>query len=440
MPDPDHTDPAASANEARARLLALFEAAVQAAHPDTCLAPHLPALGPGERLLVLGAGKAAAAMAAAIERHFAASGALARICGSVATRHGYGVPTRRIAIIEAGHPIPDEASLAAGRKALDLAGTAAPEDRLLVLLSGGASALWAVPLPGFDLAAKQAITKGLLEAGARIADINCVRKHLSAIKGGGLARAAGGRAMLTLAISDVPGDDPAAIGSGPTVGDPTTLDEAIAIAEKHEARLPAGTVARIGRFGRETPAPDDPLFARSRYVLVARPRDALAAAARKAEALGYGVEMLGDALEGEARDLARQHAARARAHLAAGRRVALISGGEATVTVRGTGRGGPNQEYALALALALDSAPGITALAADTDGSDGGRGAADDPAGALVFPDTLARAAARDLNAAIFLENNDSTGFFGALGDLMIRGPTLTNVNDFRVILVDPPA
>lgn len=424
--------------ERRPLLLALYEAAVGAALPEHCLPRHLPEIGRDRRLLVVGAGKAAAAMAQAVEHHYASIGERDRLRGTVATRHGHGRPLARIRLTQAGHPVPDAGSIRAADEALRHVGAAAPDEEILVLLSGGASAIWAAPAAGLSLDDKRATTTALLASGRTIAVMNTVRKHLSRIKGGRLARAANGRRMLTLAISDVPGDDPSVIGSGPTVGDRSRLREARDALVRLEQQVPATVLAALADPRNETVKPGDPCLRRAEYRLVATPRMALEAAATVAARHGYRPLILGDALEGEARDLASTHAALARQHRQRGERVALISGGEVTVTVTGRGRGGSNQEYALALAIGLDGADGIAAIAADTDGSDGGTGAVDDPAGGLVFNSTLARARGLDLNAADFLADNDSGGFFGRLGDLVARGPTYTNVNDFRAILVDP--
>jgi hydroxypyruvate reductase len=308
---------------------------------------------------------------------------------------------------------------------------------VLVLMSGGASALWTAPVAGVAFADKQALTKDLLRCGARISEINTVRRHISRIKGGKLAAAAGRAEVITLAISDVPGDEPAAIGSGPTVADPTTLADAREVLARYKITPAPAIAAALADPANETLKPGDPVLARSRYEIVAAPKASLAAAQARLEAEGYRVVTLGDALEGEAREVAKEHARLALDAKARGERAAILSGGELTVTVTGTGSGGPNQEYALSLAIALDGAAGISGIAADTDGTDGGGGNPDDPAGALVLPDTLARARALQLNAATFLANNDSTGFFRAVGGLVDRGPTQTNVNDFRAILVD---
>ena len=420
----------------------LFDAAVDTARPERCVPPYVgeivDKLPAGGRLIVVGAGKAAAAMARATEDTCKELGALPRLSGFVTTRYGYGLATHTLEVLLAGHPVPDEASQAGATRALCAVRSAGPSDTVLCLLSGGASALWALPAPGVTLAGKQALTKSLLRAGATISEINCVRKHLSAIKGGRLAAAITSARLITLAISDVPGDDPSTIGSGPTVPDPTTLAEARAILTRYRIRPEPEILAALDRPENETLKPGHPALTNTAYRIIAAPKASLAAAAQLATEAGYRVEILGDALEGEARVVAAGHAAKARAVLQRGERTAILSGGELTVTIIGKGRGGPNQEYALGLALALDGTPGIAALAADTDGIDGGSGEANDPAGAIVGPDTLSRARGKGLDAATFLANNDSTGFFHAMGDLVTSGPTRTNVNDFRVILIDP--
>ncbi len=423
-------------NAGRQFLMTLLDAAVASAIPDLCIPPSLPEPPEPGRLIVLGAGKAAAAMAEAAEHHYRERGLLDRVSGVVATRYGFGRPTDAIEIVEAGHPVPDEGSVAGAQRALELARGAGADDLVLVLLSGGASAIWTAPVAGLNLGRKQDLTRALLACGATISEINCVRRHLSAIKGGRLAAAATPARLITLAISDVPGDLPEAIGSGPTVPDPTTLADAREILDRYRIVPDPAITSALNTAGNETPGPGDGAFDRARFQLVARPADALAAAANACKAEGFDVDVLGDSLEGEARDLARRHAEIALAARGRGQRVAILSGGEVTVTLTGGGSGGPNQEYALALAIALDGADGIVALAADTDGTDGGTGAADDPAGAIVEPGTLARAAALNLNPDTFLRNNDSGGFFRALDDLIVTGPTYTNVNDFRAILV----
>jgi hydroxypyruvate reductase len=422
----------------RAFLERLFRTAVAAAHPATCLPPHLPAPPAAGRLIMLAAGKAAASMTEVAERHYLDGAVPAeRIDGIAVTRHGYGRPTRIVPVVEAGHPVPDATGLAAAERTLALADGAGASDLVLVLLSGGASANWIAPAAGLTLAEKQAVTRALLKSGASIGEINTVRKHLSRIKGGRLAARAAPARVVTLAISDVPGDDPAVIGSGPTVADPSTLADARAILTRYRLDLPPAVVRALADPRNETPKPGDPAVAAGEFRLVARPADAFRAAAAAIEAAGYACVFLGERLEGEAREVASEHAERARALAAAGRRAAILSGGELTVTIRGNGRGGPNQEYALALALALEGATGIAALAGDTDGTDGGGGQADDPAGAFVDGTSAARARALGLDPAAFLADNDSTGFFARLGDLLTPGPTWTNVNDFRAILVD---
>lgn len=422
----------------RQTLSALFEAAYKTAHPATCLPQHLPPVPPGGRIIVIGAGKASAAMAVAAEDHYIAAGQAEKISGLISTRHGFGLPTRVIEILEAGHPVPDANSIAGAQRAIELAKNAGPNDLVLCLLSGGASAIWSAPAAGVSFEAKQALTKQLLKSGAPISEMNCIRKHLSEIKGGKLAAAVYPARLLTLAISDVPGDNPDEIGSGPTVADRATLGDARAVLAKWKI-TPSAKIARALEDPRnETLKTGDPKLANSSYKIVAAPTASLEAAAQIARDLGYRVTILGDALEGEARDVARAHAQMALEAKRKGEKVAIMSGGELTVTVRGNGSGGPNQEYALGLAIALDGTPGISGLAGDTDGIDGGGGNPGDPAGAMVFADTLARARAVNLNAANFLENNNSTGFFRPIGDLILCGPTQTNVNDFRVILVDP--
>jgi hydroxypyruvate reductase len=423
----------------RALLRAIFDAAVARAHPDRALAGQLPE-PPRGRVIVLAAGKAAAAMAVAAERFYLDETGLApeRLIGLATTRHGYGLPTRRIAVVEAGHPVPDEAGLGAADETLRLAAQAGADDVVLVLLSGGGSANWIAPAAGVSFAQKQQVTRALLRSGAAIGEINTVRKHLSRIKGGRLARAAAPARLVTLAISDVPRDEPSAIASGPTVADPTTLADARAIVARYRLGEDVAIARALADAANETCKPGDPAFDKASFTIVARPRDALEAALAAAGAAGFAAIDLGGDLEGEARDVAAAHAARARAALGQGRRVALLSGGELTVTVTGNGRGGPNQEYALALAGALHDTAGIAALAADTDGADGGAGNPTDPAGAMIDARTFAAMRARRLDAAAFLADNDATGFFEQTGDLLLTGPTRTNVNDLRVILVDP--
>jgi glycerate 2-kinase len=380
----------------------LLDAALDAADPAKTLPPHLPA-PPKGRTIVIGAGKAAAKMARAVEDHW--SGPLE---GLVVTRYGHGVPCRRIEVVEASHPVPDAAGQNAARRVLAMVKGLSDDDLAICLLSGGASALLALPAPGLTLEDKQAVTRELLRSGATISEINCVRKHLSAIKGGRLAAASFPARLITFAISDVPGDDPAVIGSGPTVADPTTFADARRIFTKYALSPTPAVATHLHRASDETPKPGDERLGHSTYELVATPRDAI---------------------EGEARQVAQEQAALAR-RSAPG--TVLLSGGETTVTVHGKGRGGRNSEFLLALALALDGAPGIYALAADTDGTDG----TENNAGAFVSPDTLARARFKGLDPAALLADNDAWSLFAATGDLLVTGPTFTNVNDFRAIVV----
>ncbi len=422
----------------RPLLRAIYDAAVAAAHPDVVLAPHLPPVPKG-KVICLAAGKGAAAMAAAAEAHYldALEMEPSRLSGIATTRHGHGVPTRRIKVVEAGHPVPDEAGLQAAADSLALAQTATSDDLLLVLLSGGGSANWIAPADGVSFAQKQQVTRALLRSGAPIGEVNTVRKHLSRIKGGRLARAGQRAEIVTLAISDVPRDDPSAIASGPTVPDPTTLDDARALVARYDLKLDDTVVRALNNSANESCKPGDIAFARARFELIARPRASLDAACKIAMEAGYEIVDLGADLEGEARTVAAEHARLALQARDAGRRVAILSGGELTVTVRGNGRGGPNQEYALALADLLKDTSGISALAGDTDGADGGAGSADDPAGAIIDAGTFAKMKSLGLDASAYLANNDATAFFAATGDLLLTGPTLTNVNDIRVILVD---
>src|SRR5437764_13600948 len=422
----------------RSLLRAIFDAAVAAAHPDVVLSAHLrPA--PRGRVICLAAGKGAAAMAAAAERHYLDTLALApeRLTGIATTRHGHGVPTRRIRVVEAGHPVPDEAGLKGAADTLALARQAGPDDLLLVLLSGGGSANWIAPVEGISFAQKQAVNRALLRSGAPIGEVNTVRKHLSRIKGGRLARAGQRAEIVTLAISDVPHDDPSAIASGPTVPDPTTLADARAIVAKYGLKLDQALGRALNDPINESCKPGDSAFARAQFELIARPRASLDAAIELARQAGYDIVDLGADLEADPRIVAADHAQLALKARGEGRRMAILSGGELTVTVRGHGRGGPNQEYALALAALLKDTAGVSALAADTDGADGGAGSATDPAGAIIDQSTFAKMQSLGLDPAAYLDNNDATAFFAASGDLLLTGPTLTNVNDVRVILVD---
>ena len=425
-------------NNLRAFLADLFRIAVETAHPATFLPKLLPPPPPG-KLILLAAGKAAGSMAEVAEGFYLKQLGLSpeRLCGIAVARHGYGRPLQVIKMVEAGHPVPDAAGLAAASRALELADSGGPNDLVLVLMSGGASANWIAPADGISFEDKQSVTRALLRSGANIGEINTVRKHLSRIKGGRLARHAFPAKLMTIAISDVPGDNPSAIGSGPTVPDPTTLADARAIVAKYKLDLPAAITAALSNPKNESPKPGDPVFAGSPFALAARPADSLRAAQAAIVGAGYECVMLGDQLEGEARVVAEQHARLARELRAEGKRAVILSGGELTVTIRGKGRGGPNQEYALALSLGIAGMPGVAALAGDTDGTDGGGGDATDPAGAICDGQTTERARALGLDPAAFLADNNSTGFFEALGDLVTPGPTYTNVNDFRAIVVD---
>ena len=384
------------------------------------------------RLIVVGAGKAAAAMARAVEENW--SGPLS---GLVVTRYGYAVPCQRIEIVEAAHPVPDAAGMHAARRMLDLVGGLHQDDLVLCLFSGGGSALLPLPAPGLSLDLKQSMNRALLASGATIREMNCVRRHLSAIKGGRLAAASHPARMLTLLISDVPGDRPIDIASGPTVADPTTCADALAILRRYGIDLP-GPVRELLESGRgESVKPGDPRLARAAVRIIATPQMALEAAAGVARAAGITPHILGNAIEGEARDVGKIFAGMASQVAERNQPFAapcvLLSGGETTVTVRGKGRGGRNVEYLLSLALALEGHPGIHALAGDTDGVDGEA----EIAGAVLGPDTLARAWSLGLKPRDMLDNNDGHGFFTALGDSVITGPTLTNVNDFRAILIE---
>ena len=414
----------------RELLRALFDAAVAAADP-AAVAAHLPP-PPRGRCVAVGAGKGAAAMARAVECAWPD----AAIEGLVVTPYGHGAPTSRIRVVEAAHPVPDDAGLEAAGEVLRLAAGLGADDLMLCLLSGGGSALLAAPAPGVSLADKRAVTGELLRSGATISEINCVRKHLSAVKGGRLSAAAWPARVETLAISDVPGDDIATIASGPTVADPTTYAEARAVLEACRIAPPPSVAAHLAAEPDETPKPGDARLARSRATVVTTPQAALEAAANAARDEGFHPLILSDAVEGEAREVAGVHAAIARQIARRGQPApppcVLLSGGETTVTVSGSGRGGRNTEFLLALALALNGEPGVHALAGDTDGIDGNA----DNAGAFLGPDTLARAAAAGVDARAHLTRNDSRGVFSALGDLLVTGPTLTNVNDFRVILI----
>ena len=416
--------------EPRHILRSMFDAAIAAAQPALCVPSHLPP-PPKGRFIVIGAGKASAAMARAVEDHWPGP-----LEGLVVTRYGYAVPCSRIEIVEADHPVPDAAGLKAAHRILALAQSAGPDDTVLCLISGGGSALLPLPLDGLTLEDKQQANRALLASGATIAEMNTVRRHLSAIKGGRLAAAAHPAKLLTLMISDVPGDNPADIASGPTVGDATTSADARAILRRYGIALPPSVQTVLTRAVSESVKPGDLRLARAETRIIAAPQMALEAAAKIAREKGLAVHILSDAIEGEARDVGKVMAAIA---LQVARRrepfappCVLLSGGETTVTVRGKGRGGRNVEFLLSLAIALGGHPGIWALAGDTDGVDG----LEDIAGAIVTPDTLARAYQASIRPRDALADNDGHGFFGALGDAVVTGPTLTNVNDFRAILI----
>jgi hydroxypyruvate reductase len=404
-------------------LRSMFDAAVAVADPMRSLAAHLPPKPEG-RVLVIGAGKASARMAEAVEAEWGPCE------GLVITRYGYARPCKGIEVVEAAHPVPDEAGVAATARMLDLLATCGPEDFVLALISGGGSALLIQPADGIELSEKQALTQALLASGAPIGEINGIRKEISAVKGGRLAAAAHPARMLALLISDVPGDDPGDIASGPTVGHMGDAARALAALD-HWGVTPPASIRSFLEAGGDPVRPDDPRLERVENVIVAAPSQSLEAAMTMAQAQGYSVEILGDAIEGEAREVARDHAARA---LAAEGPLVILSGGELTVTRRGDGVGGPNAEYALALALALDGAADIHAIACDTDGVDG----AAEVAGALIGPETLARARAAGIDPEAALSRNDAHSFFAAIGGQVVTGPTLTNVNDFRAILIAP--
>jgi glycerate 2-kinase len=415
----------------RKLLRQMFDAAVAAASPALCVPKHLPE-PPKGRTVVVGAGKAAAAMAGAVEENWSGP-----IEGLVVTRYGHSAPCRYIEVIEAAHPVPDAAGREAARRILEEVGGLGADDLVLCLLSGGGSSLLALPAAGITLQEKQAINRALLRSGAPIDAMNCIRKHLSAIKGGRLAVAAAPAAVVSLIISDVPGDDPSVIASGPTAPDPTTSADAISILERYAIEIPPSVLAYLRGPSAETPKPGDPRFERVTNLVIAAPQDALEAAARVAREAGFRPLILGNAIEGEARDVGLVHAGVARQVVEYGQPIeppcALISGGETTVTVRGNGRGGRNAEFLLSLGVALDGRAGIAAIAADTDGIDG----SEDNAGAILLPDTLARAMRAGLNPKTHLANNDAYPVFARLGDLVVTGPTRTNVNDFRAILIE---
>ena len=407
----------------------LFASAIDAAHPRQVLADFLPAERSG-RVIVIGAGKAAAAMAEVVEREWQGE-----VSGLVVTRYEHGANCQKIEVVEAAHPVPDDAGERVARRVLELCSGLGEDDKVIFLLSGGGSSLLALPADGITLKDKQAVNKALLKSGATIGEMNCVRKHLSAIKGGRLAKACWPASVYTYAISDVPGDEATVIASGPTVADPTTSAEALAILARYGIEIPANVRAWLQNPASETVKPGDPVLSRSHFQLIARPQQSLDAAAAKVREAGLNVLILGD-LEGESREVAKVHAGIARQVLLHGQPVkapcVILSGGETTVTVRGNGRGGRNAEFLLSLTDSLKGLPGVYALAGDTDGIDG----SEDNAGALMTPDSYARAAALGLSSSDELDNNNGYGYFAALDQLIVTGPTRTNVNDFRAILI----
>ncbi|SDG70299.1 glycerate kinase type-2 family protein [Propionivibrio dicarboxylicus] len=408
----------------------MFRAAIESAQPHHGIPRHLPA-PPRGRLIVIGAGKASAAMARVLEDHY-----LGSLSGLVVTRYGYAVPCSKIEIVEAAHPVPDAAGLKAAQRILDLVEGLTPDDLVLCLISGGGSALMPLPLPGISLEDKQAVNRELLKSGASISEMNCVRRHLSAIKGGRLAAACHPAKVVTLLISDVPGDGPCDIASGPTVGDPTSCEDALAIVRRYGIQLPPAVLETLASGRGESIKPDDPRLAGSETHFIATPMMALEAAAAVARQAGIPAHILGDAIEGEARDVGKVMAGIARQVVRFQQPFqppcVLLSGGETTVTVRGNGRGGRNVEYLLSLGVALDGLPNVHAIAGDTDGVDG----QEEIAGAILAPDSLARAWEKGIRPKDALADNDGHGFFGALGDAVVTGPTLTNVNDFRAVLI----
>jgi glycerate 2-kinase len=414
----------------RALLTAMFHASIASAQPAVCVPPHLPE-PPRGRLVVVGAGKASAAMAQAVERHWPGS-----LSGLVVTRYGYGVPCDRIEIVEAAHPVPDAAGMRAAERMLALVQGLTPDDLVLCLISGGGSALLPLPAPGLTLELKQSLGRALLASGATIGEFNCVRRHLSSIKGGRLGAACHPARVLTLLMSDVPGDRPTDIASGPTVPDPTTCEDALNILRRYAIDVPPAVRDLLESGRGESVKPGDPRLARAEVRMIATPQMALEAAATLAHSAGYPPHILGDAIEGEARDvgtvfagIASQVADRSQPFSPP---CVLLSGGETTVTVRGTGHGGRNVEFLLSLAIALDGHARVFAIAGDTDGVDG----QEEIAGAVIAPDTLARAWSLKLRPKDMLADNDGHTFFQKLGDSVITGPTLTNVNDFRAILI----
>ncbi len=412
-------------------LTELFQCAVESVSAANCLPSHLVDL-PAQKVYVIGAGKAAAAMAKVIEDHVARP-----TDGLVVTRYGHAVPDTSTKVVEAAHPVPDEVGQNAAKRIVDLTQSLTPHDFVVCAISGGASSLLTLPHPKIAFKDKQSITRQLLLGGASIQELNCVRKHLSAIKGGRLMSSIFPAKALTLCISDVVGDDPAVIGSGPTVADPSTCEEVLDVITHYQIDTPDYIQAMLGQGELETPKPGSSIFKNSEVRVIARPRDALQACHRLAKQRGLAVIMLGDTVAGDTNEVARQHADLVKKQLSNAtpdRPLVIVSGGETTVTVTGSGKGGPNTQYALALALELDGIAGVYAIACDTDGIDG----SEDNAGALITPATLTRARERDIRPREYLDNNDAYSFFNELNDLVFTGPTLTNVNDFRAILCWP--
>jgi glycerate 2-kinase len=412
-------------------LLDLYNSAVDAVSAEKCLPQWLPEPPTNGRTLVIGAGKGAAAMAAAVEKHWKGD-----LSGLVVTRYGHGADCKRIEVVEAAHPVPDEAGRRAAQRMMEMVKGLSENDLVICLISGGGSALLALPAEGITLEQKQALNKALLKSGAAIGEMNCVRKHLSAIKGGRLALACAPARVVSLLISDVPGDDPGIIASGATLPDPTTCEDSLAILKKYNIEIPDNVRQHLESGAGETPKPGDPRFARNSHHIIATANQAMEAAAEKARAAGVTPYILSDDIEGEARDIGKMHAAIAKQVAMRNqpftKPCVILSGGETTVTVRGNGRGGRNAEFLLSLAATLDGHPGIYAIASDTDGIDG----SEDNAGALYQPDSISRATTLGLRPRGMLDNNDGYGFFSALGDLVVTGPTRTNVNDFRAILI----
>jgi glycerate 2-kinase len=421
-------------NSARTLLRAMFDAAITAAQPALCIPPFLPPR-PAGRLIVIGAGKASAAMAKAVEDNWPGD-----VSGLVVTRYGYAVPCKRVEIIEAAHPVPDAASVNAARRLLGLVHGLCADDVVLCLISGGGSSLLVAPIDGLTLEDKQSVNRALLKSGASISEMNVVRRHLSAVKGGRLAAACHPAKVISLLISDVPGDLPIDIGSGPTVPDPTTCADALDIIRRYVVQLPAHVTSVLASGRGESIKPGDPRLVTNRHHLIATPQMALEAAAKVARDAGISVHILGDSIEGEARDVGKVMAGIALQVARHGQPFPppciLLSGGETTVTVCGKGRGGRNVEFLLSFAIAIEGQPGIHAMAGDTDGVDG----LEEVAGGIIGPDTIERAWAKGINPRDHLADNDGHAFFEALGDAVVTGPTLTNVNDFRAILITKSA